>query len=93
MAKLHLVPTTESSSDFYMPGCVRLSTLVGRLRESGSSLAEKLVVAGKKFVCTDCGRAEPDPVVGLREPESILLGCPHCCGSAVRDAWLSEAPS
>jgi len=36
-----------------------------------------LLEEAASYVCQDCGRAEPDPIIGFMDGE-LVFACPHC---------------
>lgn len=40
-------------------------------------LDELLLEEASGYVCQDCGRAEPDPIIGFMDGE-LVFACPHC---------------
>ncbi len=75
-----------------MPGCVRLSTCLRRLREQGAPLEaieEVMRVHREHGTCPTHGHLD-DPIIGTVPPDQIAIACPWCSGASVLAAWEAE---
>ena len=82
-----IVPATWSK----LPGVVRFSTAVRRLRENGTPQEHLDDFERERAIAAHCPThgALADPVIGIAG-DRVAFICPWCSDDAIREAWEQE---